>query len=306
MQFKFTKLVACAATVFAASFLYADTYALCIGINDYPTAKDENGKDVDNDLNGCVNDARSMHDLLVSKFGVDDSHIKVLLDGQATADGFVAGMKWLLDSAKAGDQVVFSYSGHGARLEDKDAETGYESVIVLADEQLVPGKLFQTISRRLADSGVNSTYIFDSCFSGGMSRPAMDEMKIKVKSLGDLHKGQIVEQVKKKDFVVAKKRGADDAKGQYAFLFAGRDDQPTIDITLQDTPAHGLFTMLFLGAMEDNAKIAVKDLFGTLNSILEEINKTLKEKKPDSEGFDQKPGFDASSETRAAEPIVIS
>jgi hypothetical protein len=302
---KFSKLFACVAVFAAGAAVYADTYALCIGINDYPTTKDEQGQDVDNDLAGCVNDANSMRDLLTAKFNVPADHVKVLTDAQANADGFVGGVKWLLETAKPGDQIVFSYSGHGARLDDPAAEGGKQSVIVLSDLQLVPGTIFKAVSRKLSEGGVNSTFIFDSCFSGGMSRTPGGEFKVRRKSLGDLKSGTIVDAVKSKDFVSVKKRGQQDGKGQFVFLFAGKDDQPTIDITLKDQPAHGLFTMLFLDSMQDNPAVPVKDLFGTLNALLDEINKAIKEKRPDAEPFDQKPGFDSSSADRAAEPIVI-
>jgi len=304
---KFSKLVACAAFLLAGSSVFADTYAVCVGINDYPTSKNEAGEDVDSDLNGCVNDAKSMVDLLQAKFNVPADHIKLLTDGDATGDGFVAAVKWLIDVAKPGDQIVFSYSGHGARLDDATAEGGKESCIVLSDFQVVPGNIFKAVSRNLADAGVSSTFVFDSCFSGGMSRPDMGEFKIKRKSLGDIRMKDVKGIKNRKDFMgmQARSKAVKEDKGQYVFLFAGKDDQPTIDITLKDQPAHGLFTMLFLDAMGQNAATPVKDLFASLNAVLDEINSAIKEKRPDATPFDQKPGFDTSSEDRAEKPIVI-
>lgn len=303
---KLSRLFACVAVFVAGAAVYADTYALCVGINDYPTTKDENGQDVDNDLNGCVNDAKSMQEVLSTKFNVPADHIKVLTDSDAAGDKFVDAVKWLINTPKPGDQVVFSYSGHGARLDDPEAEGGKESVIVLADLQVVPGTIFKSISRNLAAAGINSTFVFDSCFSGGMSRPGMDEMKIKTKTLGDIKMKDIKGVKHRADFIAAgaKSKAVQDA-GQYVFLFAGKDDQPTIDVTLKDSPAHGLFTLLFLGSMEDNAAVPVKDLVGSLNAILEEINKSMREKSTDAKQFEQKPGFDSSSEDRAGKPVVI-
>lgn len=287
---------------------YADTYGVCIGINQYPKSKDKDGKEVDSNLNGAVNDATSIKEMLMAKYSVASDHIKLVTDADANADGFVNAMKWLLTTAKSGDQVVFMYSGHGARLEDKDADNGYESCIVLSDFTPVTGKLFKSISRTFSSKGINSSFIFDSCFSGGMSRVPAGEFQIRTKSLGDLsdlgiHKKALSFDHKKFAGMQEEKKGDDSAP--FMFAFAGGDDQPTIDLKLKDQPAHGLFTLLMMAVLEDNPKIAVKDMFAAINGALESINNKLKEKEDSAPHFQQKPNFEASSPERSEKPVVI-
>jgi hypothetical protein len=43
-------------------------------------------------------------------------NIKKLTDKEATKKGIVTQIKWLLDGAQPGDQLLFHYSGHGAQV----------------------------------------------------------------------------------------------------------------------------------------------------------------------------------------------
>ena len=47
--------------------------------------------------------------------------VRMDLDLQATADNMVAGFQWLIDNAEPGDEVCFSYSGHGGRSTEGSA-----------------------------------------------------------------------------------------------------------------------------------------------------------------------------------------
>ena len=137
-----------ASTLCLAALSFAETYALMIGINDYPEPtdsrgqplRDENGNVVSEDLFGCVNDVTAMGDVLKSGFKVKPDNIRVLTNAQANESGFVEGMRWLLRNAKPGDQVVFMYSGHGAQIQDATEADGKQEVLVLADHKLVPDK----------------------------------------------------------------------------------------------------------------------------------------------------------------------
>ncbi|MDB4930453.1 MAG: peptidase caspase catalytic subunit p20, partial [Myxococcaceae bacterium] len=63
--------------------------ALCIGINRF---RDRDAPP----LNGCVNDARNVAELLHGGYGFGGSDIRVLLDQQATREAFLAGLDWLV------------------------------------------------------------------------------------------------------------------------------------------------------------------------------------------------------------------
>jgi hypothetical protein len=316
-------LLIIAALALSTVSAFAETYTVSIGINDYPTAKDEKGNDVDNDLSGCVNDAKAMKSIFTQKFGVKEANTRLLLDKNATAENFLDNVKWLIATAKAGDQVVFSYSGHGGQIEDPDSgeADGLTEVIVLADGTLVQDDLFNEISTLFTINGINCTFVFDSCFSGGMSRDTNGKIKVTNKSLG------VIEQKKSKLLAnIAKtpslanalrsakpKQVAGQKKGDSLFLYASKENKTSSDISgIEGIEAHGLFTLLFMEIIEDDKDIVVKDIYEMMDATLSDINASLREqgKKEGLEEdkimqFDQGPNFEASA-ARAAKPIILS
>lgn len=93
----------------------AHKYAYIVGISDYEGTA--------NDLQYCDDDAVSMK----AYFQSQGFTCRMDLDMAATADAITAGLQWLIDNAAPGDEVLFSYSGHGG-----NAPT-YGSSIISAD-----------------------------------------------------------------------------------------------------------------------------------------------------------------------------
>src|SRR5262245_43937375 len=136
--------------------------ALCIGINDYPGTG--------SDLRGCVNDARDWQAELASR----GFQTALMLDKQATRQAMASEMQRLLSESKFGDILVFTYSGHGTWVPDRDGDEPDRR-----DEALVPhdireagplldDDLFDIFSER--DRGVKLVMISDSCHSGTVAR----------------------------------------------------------------------------------------------------------------------------------------
>ncbi|CAN5375923.1 hypothetical protein BH11ARM1_BH11ARM1_03590 [soil metagenome] len=292
-----------------AAAAHADTYALLMGINDYPDVVDANGKPMKDDkgeiiscdLKGAVNDIKTYNDVLVNKFGIHPDHIKMVLDKDAGEKGFVDGMTWLIDSAKPGDQIIFCYSGHGGQIEDKTEADGTQEVIVLADEKLVPGNLFGELAKGFVKSGVNASFVFDSCFSGGMSRnifsydgkPGTTRKKFLDGNL--TKKMTSVPAATLTEVKMLQKKAPTQSEAEYAFIFAGSEDQTTSDLEFKDpaTPSRGLFSLLFGAVLQDDPDVSLAD-------AIKEIADILKEK-----GFDQKPGFEFSNPDRGKKPLLI-
>ena len=311
MKLKLNYIAALAAFAVCSGAAQAETYALMIGINDYPDVvdadgnrvKDENGNLVDADLSGAVNDVKRYQDIFVNKFGVKTENIRLLLDKQAGENGFVDGMKWLLQTAKAGDNIIFIYSGHGAQIPTTkpEEEDKKDEVIVLADDKLVPDDLFADIAKMFSKNNVNSTFIFDSCFSGGMSRNLPEfsyEGKIGARK-GKFIDGAVaknfkyVPDVKLNEVKMAAKQGGS-AAATYAFLFAGREDQPTTDLDFKDPeiPDHGLFTLVMTTLLD-----AAPD--APVDEMMQAVIDFIKEK-----GFDQVPTFELSAPDRGKKPLI--
>ncbi|UCG36905.1 MAG: caspase family protein [Candidatus Bathyarchaeota archaeon] len=140
-----------------------DRWAVIIGIADYQ------GRD--SDLWHPDEDAKEMEQELLA-FGYPSENIRMLLNRKATAQAIANAVDWLVANEKAGDEVVFFYSGHGFRAPDEDGwdddieADGQDEMIVTHDFYGLPDGWF-----RLKFSGIESTkfaLMFGSCHSGGM------------------------------------------------------------------------------------------------------------------------------------------
>ena len=157
--------------------------ALLIGVNKYliPGA----------DLRGCVNDIKTMRELLREFYGFQDQDIVTLQDADATKLAIEEGYENLLKGAQAGDVLYTHYSGHGSNVPDKSGDEADHR-----DEILCPTNLdwkdpltddwlrhkFDTLP-----NGVNLTVVMDCCHSGSNTRelrpPDLAEMETRQRFL---------------------------------------------------------------------------------------------------------------------------
>jgi hypothetical protein len=152
-------------------------------------------------LDGAVNDAQAMADLLTSpKFGFPANQVVLLTTpnpphpapgllllpvDQTTHDGILAAMqKYLVDIPHRGDTVVFYAASHGSlRINSKGNKLTVlvNGQYVHADSTLVPSDAYKggydvrdremtRIFNAALDKGVHLTIIFDNCHSGGITR----------------------------------------------------------------------------------------------------------------------------------------
>jgi hypothetical protein len=313
---KTNKLLATAfALVSFATAAFCETYAVCMGVNDYPIPtdatgnpfKNEKGEPVDNKLKGCVNDATAYRDLLKSKYNVKESNIKLLTDKEVTGDKFLEAMKWLIQSAKAGDHVFFQFSGHGSQIPNKEKVSGKQSVIVLQDMRLVTSDFFKELGPLLKDSGISSTFLFDSCFAGGMSRNNLGLTLTGLESIGvdfknpftiQSAKGRVMLSVPKQATTVAtkslnslqmqvKNKGmALGSEASTCFVFASSADQTSADVSGPNIKSHGLFTLVLTAVLNEEPKLPLGDTISAIADL-------LAEKK-----FTQTPNVEATSADR--------
>ena len=88
--------------------------AVLAGINKYKMAN--------SDLSGCVNDVTNIRDSLIKFFGFKIDDIRVVTDDRATKKGIMERLTWLVKGAKAGDRLLFHFSGHGSQVRDRDGD----------------------------------------------------------------------------------------------------------------------------------------------------------------------------------------
>jgi len=140
--------------------------AVCIGINDYPGYQ--------NDLKGCLNDARNWTSLLKSRYYFTD--VKQLLDKDATKANIKKALTDLIKNAKTGDVLVVTYSGHGTSVKDTngDEEDGRDEAICCYDGNMIDDEIRGIIAQ--LPQGAKLTFISDSCHSGTVTRSFMSAM----------------------------------------------------------------------------------------------------------------------------------
>ena len=141
--------------------------ALCVGIDKYPTP---------NTLGGCVNDSTAWQQTLEKlNFTVTTLH-----DDQATHAAITRELRKLVNSASAGDTIVFQYAGHGYQLADPDGDEsdGKDEALVPIDFDTGAFVIDDEIREILLTmrDGVSLTCFLDCCHSGSATRFLMTKV----------------------------------------------------------------------------------------------------------------------------------
>lgn len=164
--------------------------ALIVGIGNYDTEKTGWGKlHGDNDVNIIVESLQHI--------GFENINIKTLINSQATKSEILKSLKELSTAVKAGDKVIFHFSGHGQPVTDLngDEDNGLDESVVpydayrstkykvglnnylgenhLIDDELFP--IFKSIKKNVGKSGYFLVTI-DACYSKGIEMDAMGNL----------------------------------------------------------------------------------------------------------------------------------
>lgn len=157
--------------LFVAPPSYGEDQVLIIGIDDY--------KFIDPKLEGSVNDAKNIEKLVVDTLHFKKTQITSLLNSKATKDNIINTIKtMLIQKTKAGDRVLFYYSGHGDQIKDEsgDEKDNYDETLVAVDASL-SGEM---IKNMVTDDEIKKLFdqitdrhvmiIVDSCHSGTITK----------------------------------------------------------------------------------------------------------------------------------------
>lgn len=139
------------------------TYAMLCGINYYNTP---------NELRGCINDMLDMQSLLL-KSGVEQKNITTLSDApdrndiSPTRANILAQLERVGKLAKAGDTLIFHYSGHGTYSRDlnSDEVDRKDEAICPVDDTTITDDEFYAVLRKLPKE-VKAFVVMDCCHSG--------------------------------------------------------------------------------------------------------------------------------------------
>ena len=141
--------------------------ALLCGINAYSKQP----------LRGCVNDAQSLRDLLVSQFDFRPEDIHLLKDAEGVKSRVRQEWQWLTAGAAPGDTLVFHFSGHGSNVPDQngDETDGRDEITCLYDMDfddpntyILDDEWYEWVRQVRRDA--NLIIVKDTCHSGGSSR----------------------------------------------------------------------------------------------------------------------------------------
>lgn len=248
--------------------------ALLVGINQYTDPR--------NNLNGCINDINDMTDFLVKQKQFDKANIKIIKDDQATKVNIMEGLSWLVNGVKAGDQVFFQYSGHGAQMptESKKGEPDKLDEVICpydfdwTDETALKDKEFNKIFAQLP-RGVEFIWVSDSCHSQDLSRefkmpvpgffkartmtppPEIAERVMAIKNLPKTVVTDLPKSVKMLNL---------------ALISGCKSDQESADAVF-DKRANGALTYFLLKSLGDKKtqSSSLRDLVDTVNKSLRKI-----------------------------------
>jgi metacaspase-1 len=239
--------------------------ALCIGINDYPGAN--------MDLAGCVNDARDWRAVLEQR----GYSVKSLIDQEATRARMLQALKALVDGSKAGDSLVFTFSGHGSWLpdDDRDEPDARDEMMcphdVMKDQFVLDDDLHELFGGKHPDAKL--FVIADCCHSGsvvryaGSSAPADQETPLKARFLppylfarGDRRFEQAIDR--------AMNAPATKKLRYPALLFSGcQDTEFSYDTVFKGRP-NGAFTRTAIDALRDAAVTSPGALYKAIRKRL--------------------------------------
>lgn len=128
-------------------WIQARSYALCVGLDDYP---EKVGRYRVKPLRVSANDARVMKKM----FSANGFSTSLLTDSSATCEAVLRAMKYRFCTAKENDVVIFYFSGHGT-----------EEGLLCYDNVLSTALIVEEFKRCKAKTKM---LIADACYSGRM------------------------------------------------------------------------------------------------------------------------------------------
>lgn len=225
----------------------AARHALCVGINAYPNAP----------LQGCVNDANDWAKVLTETGYM----VTTLLDRAATSGAIIDTLKGLVQKARFGDRIVFTYSGHGSWVPDRngDESDGRDEVLCAVNYEyggyITDDEIQEIID--LKKFGVRVTVISDSCHSGSVNRlvglvPHVDYRKSRFIHPGTFLPGSQIGRIERIDQREARTAPRATSK---SVLFSGcGDEEYSYDAYIRGR-YNGAFTEAAVSALRKNPGI---------------------------------------------------
>ncbi len=245
--------------------------ALFIGINTYfpKGAVASELRTPPPNLDGCVNDAKSVREIMQTRYGIENKHISTLYNQEASRKAIIKAIEKLTKESKKGDVVFIYYAGHGSQVKnslsnenDKKDETivpadAYKGVLDIRDKE------FAKLINKLVDKGVIVTSIFDSCHSGSISR-------------GDYQPKFRFSPGDSRDVKDPSNPEPPENRGALT-ISAARDKEPAKEVKDKNGDPHGGFTVALIQVLSDvTAATPVQQIFDRIEAIMQFQNLSQK------------------------------
>jgi uncharacterized caspase-like protein len=255
--------------------------ALIIGIDQY-NPKNATGTSEWMNLEGAVNDAQAIREILKAKFGF--SNITFLgKPEETTREGILNAMEKLVKDAQKDDVIFFYYAGHGTQvynsLIDWELDKMHEGIVpadAYKGAQPILDVELNTVFNKILDKGAQLTIIFDSCHSGSATRSKFnpDELRSRfVPPSGEDIKKQFTKPVNLTE------------KG--ALVFSAAQDFETAKEKAGEGTKHGAFTYSLLNALQtSSANESAMNIFKKAHSVL--LYNAIPSQNPVIEGKDER------------------
>ena len=168
------------------------TYAVVVGISDY---QDEDIPD----LRFADKDALAFAGFLQSPAGgsLDEDHLKVLINEQATVAQFAIALDWLWEVVKENDRAIIYFSGHGDVERKSLTQPGFllcwdaPAKIYLAGGTLALPMFQEVISTLSIQNKAKVIVITDACRSGKLSGSSVGGAQLTSNNLAKQYANEI-------------------------------------------------------------------------------------------------------------------
>ncbi|HAS41069.1 MAG TPA: hypothetical protein DCS93_11345 [Microscillaceae bacterium] len=271
-------------------------YALLVGINKYhPQSVNINT------LKACLNDVEAMQDLLEKQYAVPTTHIRTLLNEQATRKNIIQNFReHLTANADENTTVLFYYSGHGSRQSLPKAFQKYvagtsreyrrEETLVCYDsrayidnrwiEKDLADKELAILIKEAAQKNAHIVIILDCCHSGSGTRSKAavepnDAQKREVKE-------RVVEDALHRNYLDHYYEKMLEATGEITLpssphiLLAGTQKDRVSWETIIGDQRRGVFTYYLEQALWANPHLTYADLFSLVHPKVNQFTKDFK------------------------------
>ena len=288
------------ALVAGSGFAQAETRALVVGVSGYPNLPAEIR------LVGPKNDSREVANTLV-RLGVKPADVTVLADGvENLADGVVAAgpgtrkavldnLDRLAETSRAGDTVVFYFSGHGSQQPDLngDEEGGDDEVFLPYDvgkweaggieNALVDDELSLRV-QKILDKGADFFGIIDACHSAtGFRDIAGDDARARGVDPALLG---VPDHAGASRTIAPERKAPPKGKGRAAFFYAAQETEEALEKTPKgaaDGESYGVFTYTMLTRLNQTPDLTYRTLHQAVVADIKR-NTLMATQTPDLEG----------------------